>query len=139
MSEHYAAAGKRSSAGSSDTASVKLQRAHQTFTDPEALNAAINHAVVDLNAERNRDPLGGLRNSAYIGGLIGTEESGHSSECEACESGACAVESLSPFPTATVSVLMRSSRTPMPRKNTTATGKAKTCVWRWQERFAKDG
>lgn len=38
--------------------------AHQTFTDPEALNAAINHAVADLNAERKRDPLGRLRISA---------------------------------------------------------------------------
>jgi transposase len=33
--------------------------AYQTFTDPDALDAAIHHAVADLNAERNREPLAG--------------------------------------------------------------------------------
>jgi len=38
--------------------------AHQTFTDAEALDAAIHRAVTDLNMERNRDPLENQRISA---------------------------------------------------------------------------
>jgi len=38
--------------------------AHQTFTDPERLDTAIHDAVADLNAQRNRDPLGRQRISA---------------------------------------------------------------------------
>jgi transposase len=38
--------------------------AHQTFADPQALDAAIQLAVTALNAERNRHPLGGQRVSA---------------------------------------------------------------------------
>lgn len=38
--------------------------AHQTFADPEALDAAIHFAVTALNAERNRHPLGSQRISA---------------------------------------------------------------------------
>lgn len=38
--------------------------AHQTFADPDALEAAIRSGVGRLNAERNRLPLGKLRISA---------------------------------------------------------------------------
>lgn len=38
--------------------------AHQTFTDPEALDRAIRVAVTGLNSERNRDLLGNQRISA---------------------------------------------------------------------------
>ena len=38
--------------------------AHKTFTDADALDAAIHGAVTDLNAERNRDLLAKLRISA---------------------------------------------------------------------------
>jgi transposase len=38
--------------------------AHQTFADPEALDAAIHLAVTALNAERNHHPLGNQRISA---------------------------------------------------------------------------
>ena len=38
--------------------------AHQTFTDPAALEPAIRSAVTDLNSERNRDLLGNQRISA---------------------------------------------------------------------------
>ncbi len=38
--------------------------AHQTFTDPEDLNRTIHNAVTELNAERNRNPLGNPRISA---------------------------------------------------------------------------
>ena len=38
--------------------------AHKTFTDVDTLDAAIHTAVVDLNTERNRDPLGEQRISA---------------------------------------------------------------------------
>lgn len=35
--------------------------AHQTFETPETLDQAIQRAVADLNAERNRNPLGKQR------------------------------------------------------------------------------
>ena len=38
--------------------------AHQTFTDPDVLDASIHHAVAALNSERNRDPLANQRISA---------------------------------------------------------------------------
>ncbi len=38
--------------------------AHQTFTDTEDLNRTIHNAVTELNAERNRNPLGNPRISA---------------------------------------------------------------------------
>ena len=38
--------------------------AHQTFTDLDRLDAAIHHAVAELNSARNRDPLDALRISA---------------------------------------------------------------------------
>jgi hypothetical protein len=38
--------------------------AHQTFTDTEALDAAIRAAVTELDAERRVHPLEGLRISA---------------------------------------------------------------------------
>jgi transposase len=38
--------------------------AHQTFTDPEALDQVIHHAVAALNSERKRDPLAKQRISA---------------------------------------------------------------------------
>ncbi len=38
--------------------------AHQTFTDPDALEEAIHHAVAVLNAGRNRHPLANQRISA---------------------------------------------------------------------------
>ena len=38
--------------------------AHQTFTDPDILDASIHHAVATLNSERNRDPLANQRISA---------------------------------------------------------------------------
>jgi transposase len=38
--------------------------AHQTFADPEALDAAIHLAVTVLNAKRNRNSLGSQRISA---------------------------------------------------------------------------
>jgi len=38
--------------------------AHQTFTDPETLDAAVHQAVAVLNLERGRDPLANQRISA---------------------------------------------------------------------------
>jgi transposase len=38
--------------------------AHQTFTGPDDLDRAIQHAVADLNCERSRHPLGGQRIAA---------------------------------------------------------------------------
>lgn len=38
--------------------------AHQTFTDPDALDQAIHNAVAALNSERNRGPLANQRISA---------------------------------------------------------------------------
>jgi hypothetical protein len=40
------------------------QLAHPTFTDLDSLDTAIHHAVADLNAARNRDPLDRPRISA---------------------------------------------------------------------------
>ena len=64
------------------------------------------------------------RNSAMLekvaSGLYGTKESRFDvlNDYEACESGACAMAFRSLFPMRTVSALMRSSRTAIPRKNT---------------------
>ena len=71
----------------------------------------------ELLAKR-RELLTAWQTIAGASGLIGTEESRLSSACEACESAACAVESRSPLRKATVSALMRSSPTAMPRKST---------------------
>jgi transposase len=38
--------------------------AHRTFTDLDSLDAAVQHAVADLNSTRNHDPLDSQRISA---------------------------------------------------------------------------